>query len=247
MRVALCFWGLCRSTDLVLESIEQNVFKVLKDAGIQYDVYLHTYILYRKYTNVRADEYGLQLKNTIWKLLQPVKSIIENQDTIDKELKLEKYRRNGDPWNDDTIKDYVPFSTLDNHIRALWSLKQVTSLWKSSGQNYTKIIYLRPDVFYQTPFNIEWIIKPIKKTILIPDFQLIDGCNDRFAIGEPDSMAVYGERFNDAYEYSKLKQLHSEAFLADSIKKKGYVFSTIPFRFRRIRANGVVHSGDRKV
>lgn len=239
MRVALCFWGLCRSTDITYESIKRYIFDSLENAGIDYDIYLHTYTLYRPYTNLRSNETNVQLKNTLWKLLNPLNYSIEHQDKVDRGLSFEKYRTQGNPWG-----DTYDYSTLDNHIRSLWSLKQVTNLWKISEKVYTKIIYLRPDVLFKTPLNIEWIKSPLKQTILIPEFHNVYDCNDRFAIGEPEAMLVYGERFNAAYEYSKKKKLHSEGFLADRIKDRGYNFRKIPFVFQRIRANGLVSEAD---
>lgn len=247
MRVALCFWGLCRSTHITHVSIEKYIFSVLKNAGIKYDVYLHTYTFYRAYTNFRANEINIQLKNTNWKLLKPIKYCIEHQDTIDVQLNLEKYRAQGDPWKYNIEHDPSPFSTLDNHIRALWSLNQVTNLWTSSDISYDRVIYLRPDVEFMVPFNINWITSPIKNTILIPSFQHIYNCNDRFAIGTPEAMKLYGERFHVAYQYSLKKSLHSEGFLADYMNINGYTFSSIPFSFRRIRADGRVQEGDRNI
>jgi hypothetical protein len=83
----------------------------------------------------------------------------------------------------------------------------------------------------------------LKWTVLIPDFHIVHGCNDRFAIGEPDVMKVYGSRFTGALGYSKTNLLHSEAYLFDTMR--GFAFQTIPFRFRRVRAGGFVFEGDK--
>jgi hypothetical protein len=237
MRVALCFWGICRSTDRTIESIETCIFNPLSNAQISYDVYVHTYKLYRPYTNVRSNETGLQLKNTIWKLLNPREAKIENQDDVDKALDLKKYRTRGDPWEND-------YSTLDNHIRALYSLSEVTKLWSQSGSTYDLVIYLRPDVRFMTPLSLDWL-GVRKGLVLIPDFHLFYGCNDRFAIGVPKDMKMYGERFYSAYEYSLQKPLHSEQFLSNHIAGYGIEFKTIPIRFRRVRADGYTCDADK--
>jgi hypothetical protein len=108
-------------------------------------------------------------------------------------------------------------------------------------------MYLRPDVLFLTPLKAEWILQPQTTSILIPDFQHIYNCNDRFAIGTPDAMRIYGERFKKALDYSKVQTLHSEKFLADHITSNGYHFIKIPFSFKRVRANGVVHEGDKNL
>jgi hypothetical protein len=233
MKVALCFWGLCRSTDLTIQSIQTCIFKPLQDAGIEYDSFLHTYTLYRPYSNPRAKEEKLQLKNTAWKLLQPSQEIVEDQDEVDRKLDLKKYRTQGNPWPEDPS-----YTTLDNHIRALWSLKQVTSLWMSKQKEYSCIVYLRPDVKFIKSIKPEWIHNLPPYTIRIPNFHLVDGCNDRFAIGSPLHMRVYGNRFDNALQYSYCNLLHSERFLAYEVKRNALQLELISFPFIRIRANG---------
>jgi len=233
-KVALCFWGLCRSTDLTIQSIQTCIFQPLQDAGIQYDIYLHTYALYRPYSNPRAKEEKLQLKNTAWKLLQPTHKIVEDQDEVDKRLDLKKYRTLGNPWPEDPS-----YTTLDNHIRALWSLKQVTSLWVSNEKEYSCIVYLRPDVKFVTPLCIDWLQHINTTKLCMPNFHLVDGCNDRFAIGSPYCMKLYGNRYDDAYEYSLVRLLHSESFLAYQVYKYSLYIEHIPIKFIRIRANGL--------
>jgi hypothetical protein len=233
MKVALCFWGLCRSTDLTIQSIQTCIFQPLQDAGIQYDIYLHTYTLYRPYSNPRAKEEKLQLKNTAWKLLQPTRESIEDQDDVDKKLDLKTYRALGNPWPDDPS-----YTTLDNHIRALWSLKQVTSLWLSKEKEYSCIVYLRPDVKFKKPINPEWVLNVNSSSVRIPNFHLVDGCNDRFAIGSPECMRIYGNRFDNALQYSYCNLLHSERFLAYELKRNAIRIDLIFFRFIRIRADG---------
>jgi hypothetical protein len=243
MKIALCFWGICRSTDITIDSIENNIFNVLKQNNIEYDVYLHTFTMYRPYTNERAKEFSLDLKNTIWKLLKPTEHIIEHQDLIDTKLHFEKYRTCGNPWKDDCES----FSTLDNVVRSLYSLKKVTELWSKNSAKYDAIIYLRPDVLFIAPLEIQWLKNLQPNCILIPNFHLTENCNDRFAIGKPNTMKIFGNRFDDAYEYSLTKILHSERYLSYIIQKNNIQIIHIPFIFKRIRADGTICEGDKKL
>ena len=43
IKVAICYWGLTRSTKHVYQTHETRVFDVLKNAGIEFDVFLHTW------------------------------------------------------------------------------------------------------------------------------------------------------------------------------------------------------------
>jgi hypothetical protein len=244
MRVALCFWGIARSTDWTIESIETNIWKPLEDAGIEYDTFVHTFTLERPYTNSRAGEWNLELKNDIWKMLLPKKYSVEDQDIVDKTLAFQTYRRHGDPWIAEGRESYIQYSTLDNLIRMLYSLKKVTSLWKDSAYLYDAVLYLRPDVKFLYPLDVTWFSRVSENQILVPTFHCVDSWNDRFAIGTPRTMIQYGERFKWAYEYSQTHQLHSERFLSDSMKRQGIVPIPIHFPFRRIRADGSVCPSD---
>ena len=157
-------------------------------------------------------------------------------------LELQNYRTYGNPWAEE---DNGSFSTLDNHIRALWSLKQVTSLWRGTGIVYDAVMYLRPDVQFLTYLSPSWLQNLTQTTIRIPNFHLIDGCNDRFAIGQPPVMELYGKRFEQAYEYSLRASLHSEKFLSYILNKNHVQIEYLPIRFRRLRANGEICPGDK--
>ena len=146
-KIALCFYGLCRSTNYTIDSINTYIFDVLKELNFTYDIYLHTYKVNNPYTNSRNNEENILLNNDLYKLLHPTIYKIDDQDEIKKTLDFNKYRSKGDPWLNN-------FKSLDNLILGLYSLNQVTQLWKSSNTTYDYIIYLRPDVKYITPLKL---------------------------------------------------------------------------------------------
>ena len=82
-KVALCYWGIARSTDFTIESIERNIWKPLEDANIEYTTFVHTFSVNKPYTNSRASEWNIHLKNDIWKMLLPDHYIVENQEDIE--------------------------------------------------------------------------------------------------------------------------------------------------------------------
>ena len=242
--IAICVWGICRSTDLTIESVNQHIFQPLQAAGITYELFLHTYALYRPYENPRAGEPKQQLKNTLWKLFNPDNSIVEDQDMIDATLGFEDYRSHGNPWKEE---DGNGFQTLDNHIRALWSLQQVTRLWFPKKDTYDAILYIRPDVKFYSSLHPSWVQSLTPNTILVPNFHLIEGVNDRFAIGHPSVMKHYGMRFYQANEYSNTSPLHSERFLSRILAIHRIHVAHVPIKFRRIRANGQVCEADKEI
>lgn len=237
VKVAICFFGLTRSLKITLDSIQKYIFDPLKNHGIRYDTFLHTYKMKTPYSNPRAGEKNLILDADEYKLLEPTYHMVESKEVVSKQIELEKYRTHGNPWGGE--KKAIPgdFSTLDNHILYLWSLKQLTNMWSEAKSRYSHIIYCRPDVLYQVPLDISWFSFSSKK-LCIPNFGLAGDMNDRFALGRPEQMLPYGNRFDDALAYSKKKPLASEAYLIATLKKHRIKYEHVNFYFIRVRANG---------
>jgi len=242
--IAICFWGLCRSSQFTAESLEAYLFSVLRKAGIEYNIYLHTYIISGYYNNPRSQESIDKLDPDAWKFLKPNHIIIEDQLVVDNMLHYESYMDKGDPWGDEISQKDRPWHTFKNHLRALWSLFNVTKLWKNSGTEYDAILYIRPDVKLLHSFQVKWLYGLESNQITCPNFQLIDGWNDRLALCKPKEASIYGERYLQAFNYSKNYQLHSEQFLAHTMKKAGIIAKYIVFPFQRIRVNGKPAKGD---
>jgi hypothetical protein len=230
MKIAICFWGLCRSTNHTVGSLNTNVFEKLKQFNISYDIYVHTYTINKIYNNRWAKESNITLDNNLYKLLNPTKCIISDQEEIDKQLELLKYRRHPDPWN-------TGYDAVNNLIRALWSLYQVTSIWKNAETTYDYIMYIRPDVLVLDSLKAEYFSNIRDNEILLPNFAK-HPVNDRFAIGRPKIMEIYGNRYLQLYDYSLSNKVHSETYLNYILKKNGIINREIKFRFCLIRANG---------
>lgn len=237
VRVALCFFGLTRSLKYTLPSIEKFLFEPLVSHGIKYDTYLHTYKMKTPYTNPRAGEKGIILDADEYRLLEPTYHMIEDKGMVSRKLDLAKYRTKGDPWGNEKEAIEGDFTTLDNHILYLWSQKQLTQMWQKNKGRYTHIVFCRPDVLYQVPLQVSWFSFTSDK-ICIPNFGLCGNVNDRFAIGKPEQMIPYGQRFHEALQYSKVKPLASEGFLIATMKKHKIKYEHVNFYFTRIRANG---------
>jgi len=237
VKVAICFFGLTRSLKLTVASIQKYIFEPLKNHGIRYDIFLHTYKLNGSYSNPRAGESELILDADEYKLLEPTHHMVESKEAISKKLDLEKYRTHGNPWGEEKNAVKGDFSTLDNHILYLWSLKQLTQMWSEAKTRYSHIIYCRPDVLYKVPLDISWF-SFLSKKIYIPNFGLCGDVNDRFALGRPEQMRLYGNRFDDALAYSKKHPLASEAYLIAAMRRHKIKYEHVNFYFIRVRANG---------
>jgi hypothetical protein len=237
--VALCFWGICRTTDQTIQSIEQFIYRPLSEANINYTTYVHTLAVNKPYKNARTNEETDKLNNELYKLLKPTEVLIEDQETLDAQLNLQSYRTKGDPWAPGSVN----FSTLDNHIRALYSLSKVTQMALSKDHNV--IIFLRPDVLFLQPILPSWIHNLKPNTILLPDFHTFP-VNDRFAIASRKTAETYGLRFSDALIYSQKARLHSETFLKACLVKEKVKIILIKLRFRRVRVPNIIVDQDIK-
>ena len=88
MKVCICFFGLTRSLKYTIDSINDNLFNILKPNNIQYDIYLHTYDL-KILTNNRSNELECKLDIDEYKLLNPKKYTEEIKKLTKLGLKVE--------------------------------------------------------------------------------------------------------------------------------------------------------------
>jgi len=196
-------------------------------------VYIHTFSLSTKLNNPRSAEHNITLNNTLYQVLEPTRVLVEEQNSVDSTLNAPLYQTQTDPW----FNNYI---THTNHVRALYSLMQVTSMWSETV--YDRVIYARPDVQFHNPLNLEWL-NVDKNTIVLPNFHG-HPINDRFALGSPNVMKIYGSRFKQALDYSKINPLHSETYLAYILESHNIVINPVLFNFCRIRADKQPCPGD---
>ena len=236
MKVALCFFGLTRSLrKYTYNSIVKNIFTPLKQQKHSYDVFVHTYNL-PKITNPRSHEFNVQLDTGEYKLLNPVRSLVEDQSVIDKTIDLKFFAKNGDPWNDKCIS-LMNLLRQFNSLAKVWSL--VETYTNETKTKYDVVVFLRPDLEYLTPLDLQNKEYTDNK-IYIPNFAWYYGYNDRFAFGNPRVMKHYANRLVSAIHYIKLgKPLHSESFLKHHLNVAGVTAAISSIKFHRVRANGV--------
>tara|TARA_B100000424_G_scaffold236520_1_gene201497 strand:+ start:847 stop:1614 length:768 start_codon:yes stop_codon:yes gene_type:complete len=237
MKACVCFFGLTRSLKYTIDSINENLFKILKLNNIQYDIYLHTYDL-KILTNKRSQELNCELDTDEYKLLNPKKYIIDNQDEFDKKFDYKSVEKFGDSWKDN-------FSSLRNLIRQLNSLKKVFSLIENK-KNYDSYIFCRPDLRFLNEIDIKYILSSKNENVIItPYWQKCGGCNDRFAIGSLNSIKYYANRIDYIYEYMNDKgKLHSESLVKFVIDKFNIKNIDCDIFLCRVRANNKIKSKD---
>jgi len=236
MKVAVAFFGITRSLKYTLKSIQENLFDVLKKNNIDFDIFLHTYIL-KSYQNVRtgsADKIDPHnINNEEYKLLKPKYVKVEDQDSIKKKLNLNSYRTHPDPWK-------TNYNSVDNFILGSFSKFQVTEMITKTNIKYDYILFVRPDCYYIDKLPIEQFSKINNNNIIIPSFCLFGPhkINDRFAITNATTYKIYGEIFNKLHNFSKEMPLHSETIIGIHLIKNNINVIRIKFNFSRVRFNG---------
>lgn len=233
MKIAFAFWGITRSLNYTINSINDKIFSVLKENNIDYHIFMHTYNVYSKYNNKRANECNVMLDNNQYNLLNPDFLLLDDQDEIKKQLNLTSYRTKKDPWNSN-------YQTMDNFILAMYSKSKVTLSILNSGVTYDYIIFLRPDVTYLNRFDLKFLEKVNDNTICIPNFHNFGpyNFNDRFCICNHKNFLIYGDIFDKLLEISKISPLHSETVIGKIIHDNKINVIRIPFTFLRTRCNG---------
>jgi len=240
MKIALAFWGLTRSLKYTIDSINNKIINKFKENGIQYKIFMHTWVIHSPYNNSRSEEHGILLDNTEYNLLNPDYIEIHDQDDFKKNINFKAFRTHKDPWN-------TKYETVDNFICAMYSKARCTQLIENSNEIFDYIIFLRPDVLYLNDFNINFLKKVNNNTICIPNFGLSTNFNDRFCIANMITYKLYGYIFNKLFEYSKKYPLHSETIHYKVMVINKIKMEKINFFFKRVRADGKISFRDVKI
>jgi len=236
MKVAIGFFGLTRSLKHTISSINEKILDVLTKNNIEYDILMHTYYL-TNINNVWAGEHDNSLiDNEEYKLLNPKYFIQDNQDEIKKQLNLELYRTQKDPWN-------TNYNTLDHFILASYSKYKLTNMIEEHINEYDYVLFVRPDCLYVTELDVNYFNLLKGNTILTPNFGFSGQhqTNDRFAITNKQTYKIYGRIFIHLLELSKRMSLHSETTMGLILLRLYRVnLHRINFYFHRVRMGGAV-------
>lgn len=233
--VAICYWGMTRSTRKVWTSHHTNLFSILSANKIHYDTFMHTWeteqnIIWENDCSVPNDYEEYQLLNpTYFKRDQQTDFLngITFSDYFDQQL--------FDKYGGDSPHEWRP-QLIKNHLCALESQKRVTDMVICSGNIYECIIYIRPDVMILTPFEIDWFNNISLGTIIIPNDEHHEGLNDRFAIVSYDDCIYYGKRIDEIIDFRKSNgRIVSEKYVKFIIQKYFKILLFVDFKFTIVR------------
>lgn len=235
MKIALGFWGLTRSLKHTIQSIEQHIINVLKNANIEYKIFIHTYSFNSQFNNERTGETGIQLDFEEYKLLNPDFFKVDDQDYVKQQINLNQYRRRRDPWNSG-------YQCVDNFLCSMYSKRELGKLIQQSNFEFDYVLFLRPDVLYLNDFDLSILHSINDTTIGIPNFALWghNKFNDRMCITNYKNAFIYSSLFDHMLKFSRKNALHSETYQSAALREWFQLnIHYFNFFFNRIRANGI--------
>jgi hypothetical protein len=240
MKIAICFFGITRNLkDHTLDSIEKHLMASVAELDPAYKKFGH-FNLVSRLSNPRSGEEDIAIDPNEFKLLNCDAVSHTDQSWLDGNLDFEQIQKYGDAWEDN-------FSSLKNLIRQLYSLNRVTELLLQTGQHFDLVIYSRTDLRFQSKVAIP-MVRP--RTLYTPWFAKGGGLNDRFALGDLETMAIYGRRYSLMCQYCEEvgKPLHAERFLYwHGRRHRLRNVDLMTIEFCRIRADGRVAPSDLRV
>ena len=233
-RVAICYWGMTRSTRHVYKSHEENLRAPLNQAGISYDIYMHTWAtdtnrIWNKDSPIPCDyeEY---------RLLRPTAYKIDDQAAFLEEIDWSQYFNKSlwDSKGDCPQGEWWP-ELIRNHLCALESMKRVTQMIEGV---YDYVLYMRPDAEIYTPLPVSALTNLSGNDIAIPAYDSNEGYNDKFAAMCYDQCKPYAFRIDCAAEYRRGNgRIVSEKY-TKFIVDAHYRLKPIEFRFALCRPDG---------
>jgi hypothetical protein len=233
-RIAICYWGLTRSTSQVYQTHQQYMYTPLSTAGYTYDVFVHTW---RTPTPKTWNDIDPPIDEEEGHLLGPKVFQIDDQEAFWATVPFADYF-DEDLWNrfgDNGAYGEWPPYLIKNHICALESMRRVYTAAKAG--HYDFYIFIRPDVELVTPFPAERLATLGPNDILLTDFSHGEGYNDRFAVMQ--NPEPYATRLDMLKEFRKRHgRIVSEKVVKACIDAHYTSVTFVEFPMRRVRVNG---------
>jgi len=233
-KVAILFFGLTRNLRTTIESIDRHVFRPLRENGIDYDIFIHTYKIHGEYHNQWAHEHTSEYPNEdVESILHPRHALYDNQDDVIQSIDFNEYYTKLGNWTGMT-QEMTKF-LIRNMCLALYSKQRITRLFEEHQHEYDYAMILRPDLYLQNDIEAKWFDEIRDDNIVIPEKDWFWGCNDRCCIGRPRVVAMYGKLFDELKEYSRQKSIVSEVYLMDKLKEKNIHILAKPIAYNMLR------------
>ncbi len=237
-KIAICYWGMTRSTKLIYNSHFINLFNLLKNNNIEYKIFMHTWKVENNKNIIWENAISIPIDYEEYKLLQPDYYKIEEQNLFINQIHFSDYFNQElyNKYGGDTPYEWRP-QLIMNHLCALESQKRVYQLVNNSGEDFDFIMFIRPDVLINNNFNVN--ILNSNFDIIIPSYDHHEGYNDRFAILPFKKSFNYACRIDEIIDFRKNHgRIVSEKYVKFIINKYYNNLKFIDFYMKIIRPDG---------
>lgn len=253
---AVLLYGITRDQgQAASESLRSTILNLFEKHGIEYDIYLHAWILDSKISSYIEEENGLEIKNqNDWKLFKPDFFKTQSQLEFDKSINYKKYIDGSGLYygqHNDT--------KIINCVRALFSLQKCYAMVEN--KNYNFFFIARLDSLFETNEGLANSVSCVakSKTALIhtPCWHSWGGLNDRMCIANLEGAELYCNRVNYLENYKEINPTHkislnskpfnSEKFLFNLVLSNKIDHNCFNALSKRIRVDGTVPRFDKRL
>ena len=190
-------------------------------------------------TNPRSSEDRVMVDWTLYKLLQPKSTVVEDADSVFAtrfEGIFADILANGDAWGEDH------HTSLRNMLLQLNSLEKVHEIARSASPEarYGAMIALRSDLWFFNILNVSQVLEARvhPSSLYVPDFDHFGGLNDRLAFGGITAMSAYCKRLEKVLEYAAANNVHAERLLGYVVQGADLDVHYSSILFQRVRSHG---------
>ena len=230
-KVAIVFFGLTRSLSENMEYFQKNLFDL-----VDHDIFIHTYTINTHYINAWSGEDIEHYPNEEYMILKAKYILIENQEEVIDTIDFSAYHTNLGGWDFKRTPEFTKY-LIRNMILSFRSKRKITELLKENKDNYTHVIFLRPDLRITKPINMKLLSKLNDSNVILPSIDWWSGVNDKLCIATINVGLQIGCFFDELLEYSTKKSINSEIFMADMFTRHKLKILREEIKYETIRLN----------
>lgn len=226
MKVAVLMCGHVRSYTKCRENFFRAIIAPLQKTDHSCDIFFSTW-----------NEYGFQVKVLEGKI-DATQIMKDSTDCIIEESSPNNF---ADLFTETGTQQYGKYSVPPEkgvNATSMWyRVFKCYKLMEKQGK-YDIVIRTRPDLYYETPINVNWLKFCEKNTVYMPfwhkHFRAVAyTMMDHFAFGDAESMRVYCETYKNIEKCIEENKhaFTGEGFLWDQLNRTGINIERIPMHY----------------